>query len=130
MPIIDTNLLIRLEASDPVAQDVAQRLADQTVVVPAQVAFEFLLGAADLDAQAFALNASYPVEMPNFTIAMAAARLGQLAIAKGFRERRGDLWIAAHALVRDDYVVTTNKRHFTQLGVKAWNYESEPEPPC
>jgi hypothetical protein len=25
--------------------------------------------------------------------------------------------------------VTTNKRHFTQLGIPAWNWEKEPQPP-
>jgi predicted nucleic acid-binding protein len=99
------------------------------LIVPAQAAFEYLLGVDDPEAAMADLDASFHVEHPDGLVLDAAVALARHLLQQGAKQKRGDVWIAAHALVRGDYVVSLNKRHFHQMGVPCWHYGEERQPP-
>lgn len=123
MPVLDTNLLIRLAHGDIVAQKALDQLEDERLIVPMQVAFEYLTGVVDPIAELAGLHGSFTVLHTSDAVILEAA--GLRARHHKLKPRWGDILIAAFAVLEDTYVVTTNKRHFKQLGVPAWNYEKE-----
>lgn len=127
MPVLDTNLLIRVARGDAVAEKALDALADERLVVPMQVAIEYLSGVADPVAELVALHASFTVLHTTDAVLLEAAAL-RARTRDRVRPRWGDILVAAYAVLDDTYVVTTNKRHYTQLGVDAWNYEKEGRP--
>lgn len=129
MPVLDTNLLIRLDHDDPKARAALERIQDAPLIVPYQVALEFAVGTADPAGELVFLAGSFVLDAPNAVVLEAAAQLGKAAREAGKRLDGADAWIAAAAKVRDDYVVSANKRHFTALGVPCWNYMRGAEPP-
>lgn len=131
MPVLDTNLLIRLDARDAVAEAALRRIEGEDLVVPAQVAAEYLVRVADPEAELARLHASFRVQHTTDAHLLAVARLAAAAFGKGGhdRPRWGDLHVAAAAILEGTYVATTNKRNFTQLGVDAWHYLEEADPP-
>lgn len=129
MPVLDTDLLIRLDHDDAKARTALERIDDQPLIVPYQVALEFAVGTADPEAERVFLAGSFVLDAPNAIVLEAAARLGKEARDAGKRVDAADVWIAAAADVRDDYVVSSNKRHFSRLGVPCWNFMREAGPP-
>lgn len=101
-------------------------------MVPAQVAAEYLVRARDRESEMLRLHESFEVVHTTDAHALAMARLAARAFdARGEdRPRWGDLHVAAAALLAGTYVATTNKRHFTRLGVPAWHYVEEEDPPA
>lgn len=131
VPVLDTNLLIRLDHRDPAAEAALRKMEGQDLVVPAQVAAEYLAGVADPEAELARLHAGFRVVHTTDVHLLAVARLAARAFAgsAAVRPRWGDLHVAAAALLEGTYVATTNKRHFNHIGVAAWHYLDEPEPP-
>lgn len=129
MPVLDSNLLIRLDHDDPVAVATVDRLKGETLVVPFQAALEFACGTRDPEDAVRAVAAAFDLQRPEEPTLQEAARLIAQARSKGNRVASGDAWIAASAVLGSDYVVTANKRHFRTLGVTAWNYMREKNPP-
>jgi predicted nucleic acid-binding protein len=131
MPVLDTNFLIRLDARDPAAEKALRAIEAQDLVLPAQAAAEYLAGVADPEAELARLHAGFRVVQTTDVHLLVVARLAAKAFAafEVARPRWGDLHIAAAALLEGTYVVTTNKRHFTRLGVAAWHYLTEMNPP-
>lgn len=132
MPVLDTNLLIRLEARDAAAEAALRRIEHEDLVVPAQVAAEYLVRVADREAELARLHAAFRVQHTTDAHLLAVARLAARAFDEpgGERPRWGDLHVAAAALLEGTFVATTNKRHFARLGVEAWHYLEELEPPA
>lgn len=128
MPVLDTNLLIRLAHGEAVAEEVVDRLAQERLIVPMQCAIEYLSGVADPVAELAALHGSFIVLHTSDAVLLEAAAIR--ARTRGTtRPRWRDILVGAFAVLEGTYVVTTNKRHFTQIGVEAWNYEKEEGPP-
>lgn len=132
MPVLDTNLLIRLDARDPGAEAALRRLEGEDLVVPAQVAAEFLAGVTNPEAELARLHASFRVVHSTDVHVLAMARLAARAFTRSasIRPRWADLHVGAAALLEGTYVATTNKRHFLQMGVPAWHYMAEADPPA
>lgn len=130
MPVLDTNILIRLSTEDSAATDALERIAPERPVVPAQVAVEFLTGIDDVPQGLDWLEQAFTVAHTDRDTVILAAQMRAAQIRKKHRPRTADLWIGAHALRLGTYVVTTNKRHFRALDVPAWHYDKEPDPPA
>lgn len=129
MPVLDSNLLIRLDDEDPVAVRTLRRIEKETLVVPYQTALEYACGTSDPELALDDIQSAFTLQRPELETLQEAVKLAAQTRKKGLRFRGGDTWIAACASLRSDYVVTTNKRDFSQLGVPAWNYEKEQQPP-
>lgn len=129
MPVLDSNLLIRLMDGDPRAIATLERLEGEHLAVPAQAAAEFLTGVDERGPALERLHGSFDVRHTTDAHTLAMAELRARARARRLRPRWGDVHVAAQAVVDDTYVVTTNKRHFTQLDVPAWHYLREEDPP-
>ncbi len=129
MPVLDSNLLIRLDEDDPVAVRTLRRIDKEILIVPYQVALEYACGAHDPEDALNDVLSAFTLERPESETLKKAVDLAARARNQGIRFKGGDTWIAACAALRSDYVVTTNKRDFSQLGVPAWNYEKEQAPP-
>lgn len=132
MPVLDTNLLIRASQGEPVAADVIRSLAarGEALLVPAMAAIEFLAGEENVTPTYHWLKEGFVVVHTTDDQVRRAAELYAAAHRQGRgRPGWGDSMIAAVASLEGTYVVTTNKRHFTQFGVPAWHYDLEEEPP-
>ncbi len=131
MPVLDTNLLIRLEANDPAALTALQSIEQAELIVPAQAASEYLVRSVHQEVELTRLSAAFRIQHTTDEHLLAAARIAAQAFdsKEGDRPRWGDINIAATAVLAGTYVVTTNKRHFTQLGVESWHYTKEDKPP-
>lgn len=129
MPVLDANFLIRLDHDDPKARAALERIQEEILAVPYQAAFEYAAGTADPAASLVAVAASFVLEQPTPEHIRRAAAVVAQARRDGRRADRADAWIGASALLRGDYVVTSNKRDFTGLGVPAWNFMRESRPP-
>lgn len=131
MPVLDSNFLILLAAKEAAAKRALERLARDDLVVPWIVAAEYLCKVDDPIAELHALHRSFRVVHSTDEATLEAARLRALpASKKAERPRWPDIHIAAVARLEGTYVVTTNKRHFTQLGVPAWHFQDEEDPPA
>lgn len=130
MPVIDTNLLIRIDHGDPAAKSALVSLASEDLVVPAQVAAEYLVRAAEPPSDFERLRRAFRIVHTTDAHVQAAALLAARVFGdgKGARVRWADIHIAAAAILEETYVVTTNKRDFARLGVPAWNYVEEQRP--
>lgn len=131
MPVLDTTLLIGLERRAPPALRALERAReDGPLLVPAHTLLEYLSGMDNALAELHHLNEAFQVVHTDDGQVLRGAELRARARQAGRdRPHWGDIHIAAVASLEGTYVITTNKRHFTQLGVPAWNYESEAEPP-
>ena len=131
MPVIDTHLLIGVERGDEKAILAFKAAAAAgTLIIPAVAALEYLDGVAQSAAELRAMHESMEVRHTTDDLLTVASQLRADARKKGVKARWADILIAAEAVLAQTYVVSTNKRHFTQLGVPAWNYETEKGPPA
>ncbi len=121
MPVLYTNLLIGLEQDDPKAVRALGRLRGD-LVVPYQVAVEFATGAADGNVALSVTRQLAIIAAPDDPTLRAAMALARGRRAKGERNPPGDLWVAACARARSDFVVSSNARHFRAYGVPCWNW--------
>ena len=131
MPVLDSGLLIQLEQGKAPARKALERLLAEgnPLSLPVQAATEYLAGVEDKVAELASLHTAFFVVHSSDAQALETARLVDQTVRRGIKPRWTDAAIAAVAVLEGTYVVTTNKRHFTQLGVPAWNYETEEEPP-
>lgn len=129
MPVLDSNFLIRLDVEDKDAVRALDQVAKDVLIVPAQAALEFLAGVDDPERAMQVLEGAFVVEMPIKAVTVEAAILARLGRERSFRVQSGDAWIAAHAMVRGDFVISSNKRHFKRLDVPCWDFGKEPAPP-
>lgn len=130
MPVLDTNLLVRIRGGDPVAIRALTQLQGRQLIVPAQVVTEYLVRAVDHEKEIQALEESFSIAHTTHAHASDTARLA----AKSFgnltpRPRWADLHIAATAVANRTFVVSTNKKDFARLGVPCWDYAHEPLAP-
>jgi predicted nucleic acid-binding protein len=132
MPVLDTEVLIRLSAGDPVATAAVTRLRQEgrQLWVPAIAAIEYLAGAEDAVAACHRLKQSFEVVHTTDLLTIQAAQ----TMASFMDKRKGTLpWndaiIGAEALLRRTYVLSRNVRDFERLGIPVWNYETEEGPP-
>lgn len=132
MPVLDTNVLIGLAHGHPAATVAIRRaLADGPLLVPAQAALEFLAGVQEPVESLRALRRSFVLVHSDDDQVLEGATLRARVRGKAAeRPRWADIRIAAVARLEGTYVVTTNKRHFTQLGVPAWHFTDEADPPA
>jgi predicted nucleic acid-binding protein len=130
MPVLDSNFLILLAAKEPKALAAFKRLEQGDLLVPWIVAAEYLCKVDDPVAELHALHKSFRVVHSTDESVLEAARLrAQPSTKKAEKPRWPDIHIAALTLLEGTFVVTTNKRHFTQLGVPAWHFQDEADPP-
>lgn len=131
MPVLDATLLIQVEQGADSAKRSLERLRSEgaSLLLPAQVAAEYLAGMEDKVAELATLHSAFEVVHTTDAQILETARLVEDAVGRRVKPRWADAVVAAVAVLEGTYVVTANKRHFTQLRVPAWNYETEPDPP-
>jgi predicted nucleic acid-binding protein len=132
MPVLDATFLIDLKRRPAKTRPIQERLLslEEPLLVPMPAAMEYAVGEAEPAAALVALEQSYQVVVCDAALARLAVRLGKRA-----RETLGfpgwsDVQVAAVAAHHGMFVVTRNKRHFREtLGVRVWDYGTEPDPP-
>lgn len=131
MPVIDTTLLVDAAQRDARAVAAMQRLRSQgdPLLLPAVAVMEFLAG-EDHPVQAYRwLEQDFRIVHSSEQSVLRASQLFADARRRGRRPAWNDTAIAAIAALEGTYVATANKRDFAQLGVPAWNYLEEADPP-
>lgn len=131
MPVLDASFLIDVERRRPPALQAYERLleAGERLLVPAQVATEFLAGLEDEVAGLHQLEAAFAVVPFGRTQLLEAARLARFARQRGEFPGWADAQVAALAVLEQTFVVSTNALHFAALGVPCWDYRQRKEPP-
>lgn len=131
MPVLDTSFLIDLERKREAARAAFERLlADGApLLVPAQVAAEYLAGLEDGLAGLHHLEASFAVVPFGRMQLLEAARLARAASDRQAFPGWADAQVAALAALEQTYVVSADRAHFEALGVPCWDYRAEAEPP-
>lgn len=130
MPVLDTTFLIDLDRRDPAALKAFDSLcgSGDRLLVPAQVAIEYLAGSAAPLIAWNDLDRSFHLAEVGKNEVFESARLGRLAKDRGLRPRWADAQIASVAMLNATYVVTANPRDFRALDVPTWDYRREEAP--
>lgn len=128
MPVLDTSFLIDLERGDPDAEAVLERLAAdaEPLIVPAQVAIEYLSGIEDRTVGLHMIDSSFLLSEVTREQVLEAARIAREAIGRGEFPGWADVQVAAVAILEATPVVTANPRHFRALGCEATEYRRAP----
>ncbi len=132
LPVLDATFLIDLRRAPRRAVPAHERLLalDEDLVVPWQAAVEYCAGLREPEVGFRDLVASYVLAAFDEPVARVAALLAKRAIARRRLPGWPDVQIAATAVHLGMFVVTRNPRDFRDaLGVRAWDYASEDEPP-
>lgn len=131
MPVLDTTFLIDLERRRSPAVQALELLAasGERLLVPAQVAAEFLMGLEDEVAGLHQLESSFAVVPFGRTQLLEAARLARAAIRRGAFPGWADAQVAALAVLEQTFVVSADRAHFEVFGVPCWDPRSGGEPP-
>ena len=129
MAVLDSSLLIDLERGQAAASRALRRLVDRSepLLVPAQVAIEYLCGLEDAVQGLHRLNGSFVVVGVGQEQILEAARLGRRAREAGARPGWADLQVAGLATIEDTFVITADPDGFRRLGCKVWEYRKEPD---
>jgi predicted nucleic acid-binding protein len=131
MAVLDTSFLIDVERRKTRALAAYDRLVDDAVplLVPAQVAAEYLAGLQDDVAGLHQLEASFAVIPFGRVQLLEAARIARAAFAHGTFAGWADAQVAALAVLEQTFVVSADRAHFEQFGVPCWDYRREANPP-
>lgn len=130
MAVLDTSLLIDLERGQSSARKALDWLLarDEPLLVPAQVAIEYLAGVDDPVQGLHRLNSSFAVVGVGQEQILEASRVGRRALVEGHRPGWGDLQIAALALLEGSLIVTADPASFRKLRCQVWDYRVEKAP--
>lgn len=130
MPVLDTTFLIDLQRGDERARGILEAMADagEDLIVPAQVAVEFLSGVRDAPAALRRLEASFVLAPADRDHALVAADLARAARARGAFPGWSDVNVAAHARLESTFVLTANARHYADLECDHWDYRKAKGP--
>lgn len=131
MPVLDTSFLIDLERRREHALAALERMLrdGEPLLVPAQVAVEYLAGLEDPLAGLYGLEASFAVVPFGRAQLLEAARLARGAMRRGAFPGWGDAQVAALAALERTYVVGADAAHFEALGVPCWDTRTRDGPP-
>ncbi len=131
LPVIDTTFLIMLERGGTVAEKALETLVkhDDRLIVPHQVAIEYLAGLEDPVVGFHMIEASFRTGSLTTEHVLEAAHLARTAFAKGVFPGWADIQIASFARLENTFVVTSNVRHFEALGVLTWDPTGKTAPP-
>lgn len=131
MPVLDTSFLIDVERRRPLALAAYERLlaGDGRLLVPAQVATEYLVGLADEVAGLHQLESAFAIVPFGRVQVLEAARLAREAQRRGAFPGWADAQVAALAVLEHTYVVSADREHFEALGVPCWDHRRDPDPP-
>lgn len=131
MPVLDASFLIDLERRRPRAVAAFERLvaAGEPLLVPAQVAAEYLAGLKDEVAGLHQLESAFAVVPFGRIQLLEAARLARAAHRRGAFPGWGDVQVAALAAIEGTYVVSADRAHFAALGVPCWDPRTQGSPP-
>lgn len=127
MAILDTSFLIDLERNQRAAKEALEWLLaqEEPLLVPAQVAIEYLSGIEDPVQGLHKLNGSFVVVGVGQEQILEASRLGRGALERGHRPGWGDLQVAALARLEGSRVVTADPGPFERLGCAVWNHRTQ-----
>ena len=130
VPVLDTTFLIDLQRGRERALHVLEAMldAEEDLVVPAQVAVEFLSGVKDQAVALRRLEAAFTFAPADRDHALVAAELAREARARGAFPGWSDVNVAAHARLESTYVVTANAKHFREMGCDHWDYTKAEAP--
>ena len=130
MPVLDTTFLIDLQRGNERARSLLEAMAEagEDMVVPAQVAVEFLSGVRDPVAALRRLEAAFTLAPADRDHALVAAGLAREARARGAFPGWADVNVAAHARLEATFVLTANAKHYAELGVDHWDYRKAKAP--
>lgn len=131
MPVVDASFLIDVERRRKRALAVYERLLErgEPLLVPAQVATEYLAGLDDEVAGLHQLEAAFAVVPFGRIQLLEAARLARAAQRRGAFPGWADAQVAALAVLEHTFVVSADRAHFEALGVPCWDHRTQPEPP-
>jgi predicted nucleic acid-binding protein len=132
MPVLDASFLIDLERKHPGALAAFDRLLAEgaPLLVPAQVATEYLAGLADEVAGLHQLEAAFAIVPFGRMQVLEAARLARAASKAGAFPGWADAQVAALAVLEDTFVVSADRAHFAALGVPCWDHRRDTQPPA
>lgn len=82
MPVLDSNLLIRLDVGDPVATAALESIVESPLVVPYDSALEYAVGTDDAEEAILAVATAFTLEQPDIETLQAAATLAAQARAR------------------------------------------------
>lgn len=131
MPVLDTSFLIDVERKRKPALAVYEILATRAepLLVPAQVATEYLVGLDDEVAGLHQLEISFAVVPFGRIQLLEAAKLARAAHRRGAFPGWAYAQVAALAILENTYVVSADSSHFEALGVPCWDHRNERGPP-
>ena len=131
MPVLDTSFLIDVERRRDNAINAYEKLihGGQPLLIPAQVATEYLTGLDDEIAGLHQLELAFAVVPFGRIQVLEAARLAKLAHRGGEFPGWGDAQVAALAAIEQTYVVSADTKHYEAFGVPCWDYRTQDEPP-
>lgn len=132
MPVLDASFLIDVERRHERALAAYERLlaGGEPLLVPAQVATEYLAGLEDEVAGLHQLEAAFAVVPFGRIQLLEAARLARLAHRRGGFPGWADAQVAALAVLENTFVVSADRAHFEALGVPCWDPRREDDPPA
>lgn len=132
MAVLDASFLIDVEQKRPRALAAYERLLDagETLLVPAQVATEYLAGLEDEIVGLHRLESSFAVVPFGRIQLLEAARLARIAHRAGKFPGWADVQVAALAALEQTFVVSADRAHFDALGIPCWNHRTQAGPPA
>lgn len=131
MPVLDASFLIDVERRRERALAAYERLLDdgEPLLIPAQVATEYLAGLEDEVAGLHQLEAAFAVVPFGRIQLIEAARLARAAHRRGAFPGWADAQLAALAVLEQTYVVSADRAHFEAFGVPCWDHRTQTAPP-
>ncbi len=130
MAVLDTSFLIDLERNLETATSALDWLLghEEPLLVPAQVAIEYLAGIDDPEAALHRINTSFVLVGVDQEQVLVAGRAARRALQAGLRPGWADLQVAALALLEAAVIVTADPGGFERLGCNVWEYRSRRAP--
>ena len=131
LAVLDTSFLIDVERRRRPAVAVLERLvaSGEPLLVPAQVATEYLVGIEDEIAGLHQIESAFVLVPFGRTQLLEATRLARGAFARGSFAGWADAQVAALAALEQTFVVSADKSHFQAFGVPCWDHRNEKGPP-
>ena len=124
MPILDASFMIDVQRDVPGAVAILNAMvdADEELLVPAQVAIEFMAGVPDATHAWKRITAAFSILDLDREQMIAAAELGRTTRAEGTFAGWADVQIAAAARMQSTWVLTADGTDFARMRVDHWDY--------
>lgn len=129
--ILDASFLIDLERGVDGALAALHTIVEdrEPMRVPAQAASEYITGTEDPVANLNDLEQSYTILDHGRAHILETAQVAARGISEGTFPGWADAQIAAAAVLFGEEILTSDPRHFEELGCRVWDYRNEARHP-